>query len=150
MAVGDKTAQVKLYYAGNGNKFYSILAETGLTDIELTPAEYSKLLDYKLGLTDLVKYTSGNDSILKKDDFYAASFVTKITEFRPKYVCFNGKAAASVFKYGNINQTDKIEYGLMNEKIDNVKLFVAPSTSGSAAGFWDSIYWHKLAELVKR
>jgi double-stranded uracil-DNA glycosylase len=149
MAVGNRTAEVKLYYAGSGNKFYSILAETSLTDYELNPDQYEKLLGYNFGLTDLVKDTSGNDSDLIESDFDVPMFISKISEYKPKYVCFNGKAAASVFKYGNKNHTDKIDYGLMNKKINDVNLFVAPSTSGSAAGFWDSTYWYKLAELIK-
>ena len=51
-AVGDQSARRKAYYAGRGNKFWTILYRTGLTPIMLEPEEYEKLLDFDIGLTD--------------------------------------------------------------------------------------------------
>ena len=57
-AVGSASARKQAYYAGNGNKFYSILAKTGLTPILLLPQQYMQVFDYNIGLTDMVKTIS--------------------------------------------------------------------------------------------
>ena len=82
-AVGSASAIKQAYYAGPGNKFYAIVAKTGLTPIQLLPAQYLKMLDYNYGFTDMVKHVSGNDSILRKDDFDAIGFKKKILVFQP-------------------------------------------------------------------
>jgi len=146
-AVGSASAIKQAYYAGPGNKFYAIVAKTGLTPIQLLPAQYLKMLDYNYGFTDMVKHVSGNDSILRKDDFDAIGFKKKILVFQPKLICFNGKAAASA--YLGI-KTKSIKYGLLTDRIGNTKLFVAPSTSGSANGFWDESYWFLLKKLIEK
>lgn len=71
--VGDKSAIRKAYYAGPGNKFWSILYRTGLTPIQLEPEDFKKLLDFGIGLTDLAKGISGVDSKLKKSNFDAVA-----------------------------------------------------------------------------
>jgi len=144
-AVGSASALKQAYYAGNGNKFYSTLAKTGLTPVLLLPAQYLNVLDYNLGLTDMVKNVSGSDSILKKDDFDIEGFKKKILNYQPKLVCFNGKAAAASFLS---KKTKDIEYGLLPDKIGATKLFVAPSTSGNANGVWDESYWFMLREFI--
>jgi len=99
------------------------------------------LLEYNIGLTDLVKNKSGMDSNLLRSDFGSELLLTKIKEFKPKILCFNGKRAAEEFSL------KKVSYGLQTKKVKNTKLFVAPSTSNSANGFWDISYWKKLSEL---
>ena len=147
-AVGNKSADTKAYYAGSGNKFYSILHKTGLTPVQLKPHKYQKLLQYNIGLTDMVKHTSGNDNVLKQNDFDVADFNNKILKYQPKIVCFNGKTAAAVFIYNNKSKTSHIPYGWLKTKIGQTRLFVAPSTSGSANAFWDENYWFKLKKGV--
>jgi len=41
-----------------------------------------------------------------------------------------------------------VEYGPQKEKIGLTALFVLPSTSGAACGFWDPRFWFQLAEFV--
>ena len=71
-AVGDRSAQRQAYYAGPGNRFWDILAETGLTPYRFTPEQYSSLLEYRIGLTDLVKSRSGQAVHLSAGDFDVA------------------------------------------------------------------------------
>jgi len=143
-AVGDRSAQRQAYYAGPGNRFWDILAETGLTPYRFTPEQYPSLLEYRIGLTDLVKSRSGQDVQLKDGDFDVAGFRAKIEKHAPKAVGFNGKKAAQLF-LGSLS----VEYGLQKEKIGSTALFVLPSTSGAARGFWDSKYWFQLAIICQ-
>jgi TDG/mug DNA glycosylase family protein len=52
-AVGNVSAQRGAYYAGPGNRFWQILADTGLTPRLLKPEEYRLLPSFGIGLTDL-------------------------------------------------------------------------------------------------
>lgn len=145
-AVGTASALKQAYYAGNGNKFYSILFKTGLTPVLLLPEQYKQVLEFNIGLTDMVKTISGSDSVLKKEDFDSEGFRNKILIYQPRMVCFNGKAAAAAFLS---KRTKDIGYGLLPIGIGKTKLFVAPSTSGSANGFWDENYWFMLRKLIE-
>lgn len=147
-AAGEKSASVKQYYAGPGNQFYGILSKIELTPYQLTPSQFRELLNYGIGLTDLVKKNKGNDNVLSKHDFDVREFTNKIFTYQPKVVCFNGKKAAAEF-YGHGN-TRNLNYGLQGGTIGLSHLFVAPSTSGSARKYWDEGIWFELVEIVKR
>jgi TDG/mug DNA glycosylase family protein len=68
-AAGRVSAARRCYYAGHGNRFWRTLREVGLTPTELEPAEYARLLDYRIGLTDLAKTAFGADATLRPEDF---------------------------------------------------------------------------------
>lgn len=142
-AVGEKSARRGAYYAGPGNQFWNILKEIGLTPNCLRPEEYPSLVQYKIGLTDLVKGRFGQDTVLAAHDFDIGSFRGKIQKYAPKAVGFNGKKAAQIAL-----DTASIEYGRQNVKIGSATVFVLPSTSGAARGFWDPQYWHQIAVFV--
>ena len=143
-AVGKKSAQVSAYYAGPGNKFWRMLLQIRLTPRQLRPDEYPDLPLFGVGLTDLVKTRSGSDVDLAKSDFGVPVFEEKIRRFAPKILCFNGKKAAKEFLARN-----DVEYGLLPEVLDQTQLFVAPSTSGAANGYWDAGHWHSLGDLCR-
>ena len=143
-AAGNVSAELKSYYAGPGNLFYPILHKSGLTPILVKPLNYSELLKYNLGLTDIAKFVSGNDNVLNNEDFDINTFIEKIKKYKPKTVCFNGKTAASVFLYNKKNKTGKIEYGYMQDMIGKTKIYVAPSTSRTGRKYWDEKIWFNL------
>lgn len=146
-AAGEISAKQQAYYAGPGNQFYLVLNKIGLTPELLPPYEYKELLNYKIGLTDLVKLTSGNDNVLSKRDYDVANFIKKILQFQPKVVCFNGKKAAAEFRGVN---TKDVNYGMMSGTIGETILFCAPSTSGSARRFWDEGFWIDLTLIINQ
>jgi len=82
-AAGNKSAERKAYYAGAGNLFYPTLAGCGLTPRLLRPNEYSELLNYNIGLTDLVKFHFGMDKDLKAEH-YVYIMMNVVTPFRGK------------------------------------------------------------------
>ena len=139
MAASKKSKQVRAYYAGPGNKFWKTLFDIGLTLEKLKPEEFNKLIQYKIGLTDICKTDFGNDNELDTSKYEANSLNVAIIKYQPKIVCFNGKNAAKIF----LNKK-KVDYGIQNKTIGETKLFVAPSTSGAASGFWDINIWKLL------
>src|SRR5688572_21685403 len=60
-ALGRKSAEARAYYANPTNMFWRTLHEVGLTPERLRPADYARLLEYGIGLTDLSKQHFGND-----------------------------------------------------------------------------------------
>jgi hypothetical protein len=68
-AAGARSAELGQPYAGPGNKFWRVLEEVCLTPTRLTPAEFRDLPRYGIGLTDLAKFASGSDSVLRSADF---------------------------------------------------------------------------------
>ncbi len=144
-AAGTASARRGQYYAGPGNKFWPVLHRIGLTPRQLSPAEFRDLPQFGLGLTDVVKEQSGSDVEIDFARSNPASLRTKLLEFRPRILAFNGKKAAQVFL-----GTARVEYGLQTESVESTLLFVLPSTSGAANGFWDEGWWEKLAVSARK
>ncbi len=141
-AVGDKSAERGCYYSGPGNQFWPTLKKLGMIPYSFQIEEFSRLPEYRIGLTDLVKTVSGQDKKLKAGDFDVTAFRAKIERFSPRILAFNGKKAAEVF-LGH-----SADYGLQKEKIGTTEIFVLPSTSGAARGYWDETYWSLLFSVL--
>jgi TDG/mug DNA glycosylase family protein len=117
------------------------LFDIGLTPRELLPSEWEQLLEYGIGLTDLVKDQSGADRGIRFGG--GAELRKKIRTFQPGMLVFNGKRAAQEYF-----QLPRMEFGLLPSMIDKTKLFVAPSTSAAAKSSWDPRYWQVMAKLL--
>jgi double-stranded uracil-DNA glycosylase len=143
-AAGATSAAAGRYYAGRGNRFWKTLADVGLTPEILEPKAYKQLLDYGIGLTDIVKDQAGADvSIDFKTAGAALTLRTKIERFEPRVLCFNGKRGAQTFF-----DARTIGYGIQREAVGSTLLFVAPSTSAAASGSWSLETWKELAAHV--
>ncbi len=142
-AAGKRSALLRHPYTGSGNKFWATIHQVGLTDDLLLPSDYTKLVNFGLGLTDIAKRASGADSVLSSGDFDIARFRDKLTKFSPRVLAFNGKKAASIFYE---RPTRKLPYGLQRDLIGEIRVWVLPSTSGSACRYWDITLWQALAD----
>jgi len=142
IAAGKESAKQKSYYAGKGNKFWEILLETKLIDKSVNQDNYKKVLDFNIGLTDLVKDQFGGEVLISVKNKDREQLEEKISEFNPKIIAFNGKKVAmEYFKKKNVF------YGVYDEKIGKSMVFILPSTSSMANGSWDIKYWKELASL---
>lgn len=141
-AAGTRSGQVGAYYAGRGNKFWRTLFQVGLTPRPLDPHEFVRLPEYRIGLTDIAKTYSGADSGLRGAHFDAAGLRRKIDSASPRVLAFNGKRSAQAF-YGAA-----VAYGQQPDRIGATTVFVLPSTSGAASGFWDVSRWQALADFL--
>jgi TDG/mug DNA glycosylase family protein len=139
-AAGTKSAEIKQYYAGPGNKFWKTLYDVGLTPRQLAPSEYTLLTSFGIGLTDLVKGQAGMDKNIDFGNTDYDEFTQKILAFQPGILCFNGKKSAK-----ECLSRKSPHFGFQPESIGITRLFVAPSTSGAANGYWDQSIWQSLA-----
>ncbi len=143
-AASTQSAQVGAYYAGRGNRFWLTLYEVGLTTRLLKPVEFKIVHQFGIGLTDLVKHTSGSDGVLQDADFDPNSLAEKILLYQPQFLAFTSKRAGQAYL-----GVRRVEYGLQKQMIDKTQLYVLPSPSGAARGYWDVSYWYDLANLIK-
>ncbi|MBI5669439.1 MAG: mismatch-specific DNA-glycosylase [Chloroflexi bacterium] len=144
-AAGPRSAQKIAYYAGPGNLFWETLYRVGLTPYRLQPEQYREVTRYGIGLTNIAQYVIGLDKDLSKADFDPEALRQKMLIYQPRVLAFNGKKAAAVL-LGRGTQT--VPYGLQPETIGETRLWVLPSTSGAARGFWDESWWRALAEYL--
>lgn len=123
---GERSAQIGHYYAGRGNQFWNFLYESGLTAVRLKPEEDHRVLEFGLGLTDLVKRWSKSSSSLTVEDYRRGipRLKKRISRMAPRAVAFNGKTAFEKF------QGCRAELGLQLRRLETSRIFVLPSTSG--------------------
>lgn len=139
-ALGNVSYKEMAYYANPANKFWRTLYAVGLTPRQLEPQEYRELIQYRQGLTDIVKTSYGVDSELSSEDYDAVLLRNKMLYYQPKILCFNSKNAAK--KYLG---KSSVSYGFQEEHIGKTRLYVAPSTSGAANSHWDEGIWRDLS-----
>jgi TDG/mug DNA glycosylase family protein len=142
-AAGDVAARVGAPYAGPGNRFWWVLHEVGLTPRPLKPLEFRRLIEYGIGLTDVAKRAVGGDKTLVAADFDGAAVVEKVERYAPGVLAFVGKRAAREVLGGKPGG-----YGEQDVTLGETGVWVLPSTSGAARGFWDVGPWRDLARTL--
>lgn len=142
-APGTASAKAGAYYAGPGNRFWATLHEVGLTPIQLAPAEFARLPEFGIGLTDVSKTASGSDREVGRRGVDPELLTAAISAAAPAHLAFNGKNAARA-ALGR-----PVAYGRQPERLGNAAVWVLPSTSGAARGFWDIEPWIELAAAAR-
>lgn len=126
--VGNRSAARKHYYSGINNKFWSILKEAGIIDEEISSEKDYMVLDFGVGLTDIVKDScTSNDENLNQSDYSISikELNEKIKKYKPIFVCFNGMNAFKIY----LSKKTKT-FGLQQNKIHESWVYIVPSTSG--------------------
>lgn len=128
---GMRSAAAGHHYAGPGNQFWSLLHESGLVTEPLTAAGDARVLEWGIGLTNMVDRASPGISDLSMDELRAgaATLRAKLSRYRPRVVCFNGKRIYEVFA------GHACEPGLQPDRIGDALAFVMPSTSPRGATY---------------
>ncbi len=93
-AAGTASAARGHYYAGPGNRFWGLLATTGLTPRQLAPEEDHLLPGFGLGLTDLAKGVAGMDREIPAGAYDPARLAALVAEWQPGVVAFTSLTAA--------------------------------------------------------
>jgi TDG/mug DNA glycosylase family protein len=144
----DSSVRVGHYYAGRDNPFWPILFESGVVPEPFDYHDDKRVIEFGIGLTDLVKKPSKTSDLLTREDFAEGRIVLsqKLEEFGPRVVAFNGRLTYEQFAQR------KCKFGLQKEKLYGARVFVLPATSGAAAGNKKDaiLHFRKLAQLVKK
>lgn len=138
-AASTVAARVGAPYAGPGNAFWPTLHQVGLTPAVLRPAEFRRMPEFGLGLTDACKTRFGSDAEVGTDDHDAERLAATVRRVEPRRLAFVGKRAAETILGRSV------AYGRQHDPFAGVETWVLPSTSGRARRFWEIRPWRELA-----
>lgn len=132
---GLVSAQRGHNFANPGNGFWRLMHESGLVARRLLPEEEMDLLQYGLGLTNLVARATRGVMDLGADDYAGGreQLTVKIREYAPKRVVFVGITVCR--HYFDKKASFSIKCGEFGERIFNARVFVVPNPSGRNAHF---------------
>lgn len=136
---GLYSAAVGHHFARPGNRFWPALAKSGFTETLLSPFDEGALLDYRLGITNIVARTTARADELTPDELRggAAVLVEKARGYRPAFVAVLGVTA-----YRAAFEKPRATLGAQLESIGGVRAWVLPNPSGLNAH-------HQLADLAR-
>jgi TDG/mug DNA glycosylase family protein len=141
---GDRSARVGHYYAGRTNQFWPILYESGVIPEPLKYEDDRRMLEFGIGMTDLVKRPTRTVEEIERQEFAEGRVLLaqKLEETRPRVIAFNGKIVYEKFA------GRPCKLGLQKDTLYGAQVFVLPSTSEPNGGV-TMRYFKKLAELLK-
>jgi len=136
------------YYAGRGNPFWPMLYDSGVVPEPFDYPDDRRIIEFGIGLTDLVKRPTKTIEELKREDFAEGRFVLskKLEEFLPRVVAFNGRLPYEQFAQR------KCKYGIQKEYLYGARVYVLPATIEQTLKNRGERLRHfrKLAQLVKQ
>lgn len=146
---GERSARIGHYYAGRGNQFWPLLFESGLIPQRLNPEDDRRVLEFGIGMTDVVKRWTKSANELRAADFkLGIPRLRKVLKScTPPIVAFNGKAGYERLR----GRAAKL--GWQRELLEGARVFVLPSTSGRNGSLTRAeklAYFRRLARGVKR
>jgi TDG/mug DNA glycosylase family protein len=144
----ESAVRVGHYYAGRENLFWTILYESGVVPEPFDYHDDKRVIEFGIGLTDLVKRPTKTTAELKREDFAEGRIVLsqKLEEFSPHVVAFNGKIVYEQFAQR------KCKFGIQQQSLYGARVYVLPETAGpQTAGKAEKLeHFRKLAQLVAR
>jgi TDG/mug DNA glycosylase family protein len=151
-AAGTVSAARGHYYAGPGNEFWQLLHDSGLVSARLRPEQDTELLQYGIGLTDLVKGTAqSNDRGLRRR-YDVANLTSKIESVAPAWLALHGKEAGKAVARDIGRAAPGL--GMQDWRVSGANTFVLPNASGAnRGGPYDGRatrleWWNELARLL--
>ena len=137
----ESSVRVGHYYAGRANQFWPMLYAGGVVPEPFDYHDDKRVIEFGIGLTDLVKRPTKGIEELKREDFAEGRIVLsqKLEEFAPHVVAFNGKLTYE-------------QFSIPKESLYGARVYVLPSTSAAnAQGRSEKLrHFRKLAQLIAR
>ena len=120
------------HFARPGNRFWPVLYAAGFTPRLLQPAEQEQLLDFGLGVSNLVNRTTATADELDPAEFVAGRrrLAAKVRRFRPRNIAFLGIGA-----YQQAFAVKKAAVGVQQEPFEGARVWVLPNPSGLNANY---------------
>lgn len=127
---GRFSAAAGHHFAGPANHFWRLLYESDMTPRRLSPVEDMLLLEYGLGVTNIVARMTPGSADLSWDELIQGGLALqeKMKIYRPRFVCLLGK---DVYRgYAGLRRSTPVAYGLQTvETVSGVREFVVPNPS---------------------
>lgn len=127
------------HFARPGNRFWPALHASGFTPRTLHPWEERELLDYGLGITNMVARTTPVATELTRDEYIAGRrrLERKVRKYRPRWLGVVGIAA-----YRTGFERPNAVIGEQPERIGDTRIWLLPNPSGLNAN-------HQPADLAR-
>ena len=136
------------YYSGRTNVFWPVLHKSGVIPEPLEYGDDRRIIEFGIGLTDLVKRPTRGVEELTREDFAEGRIVLsqKLGEFTPRVIAFNGKSVYEQFAQR------KCKFGMQKELLYGARVYVLPSSSGENANAQKErlAHFRKLAQLIRK
>jgi double-stranded uracil-DNA glycosylase len=129
---GLYSAAVGYHFARPGNRFWTTLHRSGITNRVLLPTQSAALLESGCGITDIVSRSTARAQELTRDELINGQrhLVAKVKRHRPRYLAILGVSA-----YRTAFQQPEAVIGEQPEKIDTTVVWVLPNPSGLNAHY---------------
>ena len=138
---GVRSAVTGHHFAGYSNRFWKVLSESELVPEPITYKNDDRLLEFDLGITNLIARPSPGISDLRPTEYLNGWKVLdrKIRRYRPKVVALVGITLYRAILPLLSSDSGKLRQagvpGLQPLKIHGAHLFVLPNPSGRNANF---------------
>lgn len=131
-------------FARPGNRFWKTLHAAGLTDRVLSPSEERRLLEYRLGIANLVARASRAAADLTPEELRrgGTGVRRKVCRLRPRAVAFLGVSA-----YRVAYDRPRATIGEQPEAMCGSRVWVLPNPSGLNASYRPADFARLFAEL---
>ena len=129
---GLYSAAVGHHFARPGNRFWPALHDSGFTPRLLAPEEDGTLLEWGLGITNLVARATVSAAELAPEEYRAGARVLeeKVARFAPAWTAFVGLGA-----YGMAFGRKRVVVGPQDQGFAGSRVWVLPNTSGLNAQY---------------
>ena len=149
------SAQTGRYFANPRNRFWRAFNAAGIVPETLGPETDHRMLEYGIGMTDVVKRPTPGAGGLTAADFRegAAALRERLLAASPRIVSFHGVMAASQYRRHADGNRERVALGLQEWRIGGSAVFVTPNPSPANASFSleDLTAWYvRLGELRDR
>jgi len=114
-------------FSNPSNRFWNVLYLSGFTDVRLQPEEERRLLDYKCGITVVVKRATRRAEEVSREEFRLSrpDFERRIRRYAPLALAFLGKRA-----FLGMTNTAEVTWGRQPTRIAAAETWVLPNPSG--------------------
>ncbi len=144
---GLRSGEMGHHFAGKNNRFWKLLYTSELTPCLLQPEEESRLLEWRLGITNIVSRPTRQAAELTKEDYSVGREILKqkVEIYKPKIICYVGKGV-----YEKFSLRRNIPWGMQQENVvKGVLDYVAPSSSGLVRmKFEEQLRYYKEARAI--
>lgn len=130
---GLRSAELGQHFARPGNRFWKVLHLSGFTERQLAPSEQWSLLEFGLGITNLVARSSAAAAELSRPELEAGAtrLTAKVERFHPRWIAFVGMQA-----YRTAFRRPKAAVGRQPETMGaSTGIWVLPNPSGLQARY---------------
>lgn len=141
---GLYSGALKQHFARPGNRFWPALHHGGFTHRLYKPAEQDRLLDLKLGITNVVARTTARADELTADEFREGGELlrAKVEKYRPRWL-----AVVGITAYRTAFGFPKARVGRQEHRIGDTHVWVLPNPSGLNAHWTPAGLAAEFAEL---